>query len=175
MITTDGKVFLRTELDHTNLATDVYGIVTQTGHVTHPSKVKEAGVELIIPNPNAALAIPWHEKGHDLPQVYATVSNVTSLYEGRQVVFTVSTTNLPAGTKLYWVNIGTTTADDFTNTNGRNSGEFTVDSNGKARITLALLVDTIDETQETICLEIHADGITGPVLATSNQVYVYDN
>jgi hypothetical protein len=168
----DGVLRLRTELDHTNLATDVYGIVTQTGHVTHPSRVREAGVVLTIPNPTAALTKPWREKGHELPQVYATVSNDTSVTERQTITFNVRTTNVPAEYTLWWVNIGTTNGSDFDDL--ANSGSFTIDSKGKGQVVRKLKTDQVVEGSETVCIEIHANGINGPVIATSNIVVVSD-
>lgn len=56
-----GRVYLRTLLDNTNLATDIAGVITQTGSITHPTTVSENGITLAIPDATVILVQPWHE------------------------------------------------------------------------------------------------------------------
>jgi hypothetical protein len=58
---------------------------------------------------------------------FSITPNVTSTSEGGTVTYSVTTTNVPNGTVLYWQNFGTTTAQDFTD--DRNDGEFVITSN----------------------------------------------
>jgi hypothetical protein len=58
---------------------------------------------------------------------YTIIPNVTSVNEGGTVTWTITTTNLPNGTTLYWTNSGTTTGADFNG--GVNSGTITINSN----------------------------------------------
>jgi len=62
------------------------------------------------------------------------VAGSTSAAEGTNTVFTVTTTGVAAGTKLQYTITGTGNASSLNN----QSGEVTVDSNGKAYITLAV-------------------------------------
>jgi hypothetical protein len=58
---------------------------------------------------------------------FSITPSTTSTSEGGTVTYSVTTTNVPNGTVLYWQNFGTTTAQDFTD--DRNDGEFVITSN----------------------------------------------
>jgi len=66
---------------------------------------------------------------------FSITPSTTSTFEGGTVTYSVSTTNVPNGTVLYWQNFGTTTAQDFTD--DRNDGEFVI-SGGAGSFTRTL-------------------------------------
>jgi hypothetical protein len=107
-------------------------------------------------------------------QLYSVTSitpNVSALAEGQTITFTVVTQNVPNGTYLYWENIGTTSASDFTD--GKNSDRFIVNNN-IAVITRTLRDDAITEGIETVVLQIRADSISGSILRGSITVSIND-
>jgi hypothetical protein len=55
---------------------------------------------------------------------FSITPSTTSMREGDTVTYSVTTTNVPNGTVLYWQNFGTTSAQDFTD--DRNDGEFVI-------------------------------------------------
>ena len=81
----------------------------------------------------------------------ANISNGSSLNEGDSITYTLTTTGLPDGTSVYWSNVGSTNATDFTQ--GINSGTLTVNNNTSS-ITLTLYEDYITEGTETIVFNV---------------------
>jgi hypothetical protein len=55
---------------------------------------------------------------------FSITPSTTSTIEGGTITYSVTTTNVPNGTVLYWQNFGTTSALDFTD--DRNDGEFVI-------------------------------------------------
>ena len=92
--------------------------------------------------------------------------------EGATVSFSVTTTNVPNGTTLYWTNAGTSSASDFTS--GTNSGTVTISSN-TGTIVRTLIADAITEGSETLVIQLRTGGITGPVVATASTVNIVDS
>jgi hypothetical protein len=111
-----------------------------------------------------------HVQIQDSVTVTANTSVVT---EGNAVSFDITTTNVANGAGIYWTNVGTTTAADFTD--NRNSGYIRVFSN-TASIVRTLANDITTETgTETIQLELRRrPGVAVPVVATSSAVTVTD-
>jgi hypothetical protein len=104
--------------------------------------------------------------------IYAIIPNVTSLNEeGSTVVFTVSTANVATGTTLYWENIGTTNASDFTQ--GLSSGTVTISSNS-GTITFTTVADSTTEGSETLQLRLRTGSSSGTIVATSTSVTITD-
>lgn len=106
-----------------------------------------------------------------LTRTYSVAPNITSVNEGNQVTFNVTTTNVPNGTTLYYNNIGTTAAADFTD--GQNSGSFTITSNAGSFIR-QLSNDLTTEGSETIIIVIRTGSTSGPTVATAATVTVND-
>ena len=102
---------------------------------------------------------------------YAVTPSTTSVNEGGQVVFSISTTNVSDGTTLYWTNAGTTVAGDFTE--NTLSGSFTITS-GAGSVTLNLNNDLTTEGSETIIFQVRTGSIGGTVQATASTVTVND-
>ena len=105
--------------------------------------------------------------------IYAIVPNVTTVNEsGSSVVFTVSTANVNNGTTLYWENIGTAGASDFTQ--GLNSGTVTINSNS-GTITFTTVADSTTEGPETLQVRIRTGSLSGTIVATSSSVTITDS
>jgi hypothetical protein len=86
-------------------------------------------------------------------------------------VFTISTTGVPDETIIYWINVGTTSANDFPN--DVNNGSVVIQA-GTAKITRSAIADFTTEGPETLILELHSVNASGPLLATSSAVTIVD-
>ena len=102
---------------------------------------------------------------------YAVAPNTTSINEGGSVTYTITTTNLPNGTTVYWTNAGTAVAADFSG--GVNSGSVTVNNN-TATFSLTTVSDATTEGSETIIIQIRTISTSGTVVATAATVTVAD-
>lgn len=107
----------------------------------------------------------------DKTPTYSISASTDTVDEGAAVTFTITTTNVPNGTTLYWTNSGTTVAADFTD--NVNSGTTTVVF-GSASVVRTLLLDELTEDIETIILEVRTGSVSGPIVATSGTVGVVD-
>jgi len=105
------------------------------------------------------------------PISYSITPNVLSQDEGLPVIFTITTTGVPTGTVLYWINVGTTNSTDFPNS--VNDGTVVI-SNGTGSITRSATADLTTEGPETLILELHSDSVNGPLLVTSSTVTIND-
>jgi hypothetical protein len=89
------------------------------------------------------------------PPTYKLTSSNTSFNEGSTATFTLSTTNVAAGTSVLYTLSGVSAADV---TGGALSGNAVVDSSGSATISVALVNDSLTEGSET--LTVTAGGAT---------------
>jgi hypothetical protein len=105
------------------------------------------------------------------PISYSITPNTPSQDEGLPVIFTITTTGVPNGTLVYWINVGTTAGTDFPNE--INDGSVII-QNGSATITRSANADFTTEGLETIILELHSGSVNGPLLATSSTVTTVD-
>jgi len=105
------------------------------------------------------------------PITYSITSNVSSVNEGNTVGFTVSTSNVPNGTVLYWTTVGNVSSGDFSDS--VTSGNVTI-TNGSASITRTLTSDTTTEGVEYFDLALRTGSISGTIVATSGNVTVND-
>ena len=100
---------------------------------------------------------------------YSVSESSTNVNEGDTVTFTITTTNVPNGTSLYWDTTGTVTADDFSD--NTLSGLTTVNNN-TATITRTIRNDySVSEGAENFALQISEAGV---LVVTSNTVNVAD-
>ena len=79
------------------------------------------------------------------PVTYSISANVSSVNEGNTVGFTVSTSNVPDSTILYWTTLGNVSSADFSDS--VTSGNVTV-TGGSATITRTLVADATTEGVE---------------------------
>lgn len=97
------------------------------------------------------------------------VANATSITEGQTVGFTLTTTNIPDNTTLYWTTSGNVNVNDFTDR--RLDGNVTI-LNNSAIITRTLNEDMSAENAETFSIEIR--GVSGGIKTTSPSVSIQD-
>ena len=104
------------------------------------------------------------------PVVYSITPNVTLVSEGDPVVFNITTTGVTNGTLVYWKNVGTTAAADFSNTD---SGSVAIQGS-TASITRTATADLTTEGEETIVIQLRSGNANGPLEVTSVTVRVID-
>ena len=107
-----------------------------------------------------------------LTQSYDAAPNLNSILEGNGVTYTITTSNVPDNTTLYWTNSGTTQSSDFEDL--ANNGSFTI-VNNVGYVTRILKNDLQTEGTETIVLEIRTSSIFGSIVATAPNVNVIDS
>jgi hypothetical protein len=101
---------------------------------------------------------------------YSVSADKSTVEEGSSVVFTVSTANVPAGTKLYWA-IVSSTLSDFV---GGISGEVVTDSNGRAIFSTAIVSDLVTEPNRTFTVTVRTGSPAGSIVATSSVITITD-
>lgn len=110
-----------------------------------------------------------------LTPVYTFDAPPASVIEGGLLVYTIRTTNVLVGTKLYWNNVGTTNARDFNeNVNLGNVAVQGSYASGFAYIALQPYIDSETEGAQTVILQIRTDSQVGTVVATAASVSVTD-
>jgi 6-phosphogluconolactonase (cycloisomerase 2 family) len=109
--------------------------------------------------------------GNPIIYSYSITSNISSVNEGNTVGFTVSTSNVPNSTVLYWTTVGNVSSADFSDS--VSSGNVTV-SNGSATITRTLVADATTEGVEYFDLELRTGSTSGTIVATSGNTTVID-
>jgi hypothetical protein len=95
---------------------------------------------------------------------FALASDVSSVDEGGDVVFTLTTTNVAAGTKFSYVISGVNSSDLSA---GTLTGTAEVDSDGKANVSVGLKNDTTTEGAESLKLTVAGESSTVTVNDTS--------
>lgn len=105
------------------------------------------------------------------PITYTVTSNVASVLEGNAVAYTISTTNVPNSTVLYWQIFGNVAAADFTS--NTLTGNATI-SNGSAVVSQALVVDNSIEGSENAQFRLYSDSGRTNLIATAANVTVVD-
>ena len=116
-------------------------------------------------------------------QVSFTVTSPTPTYSfvrdqslvnettNRLITYTVTTTNVPDGTRIYWINYGSTDANDFTAFT--NEGFVTI-SNNTASFNRNLRTDATTEGEETVFIFFYADSGYNDILGYAGQTTVTD-
>ena len=107
-----------------------------------------------------------------LVPTYAVSPNYTVRDEGQSVLFTVTTTNVPNNTVLYWTNSGTAGSSDFTI--AANSGSFTINNN-TGSINIPISADALTEGTENIALRIRTGSTGGTIVAYASTVTITDS
>ena len=100
---------------------------------------------------------------------YSISQTATSVNEGGNIVYTVTTTNVTDGTTLYWSLAGTAVADDFNPASL--TGSFTISSNS-GTFTVTVATDTVSDNGETFTASVRTGSTSGTVVATSSQVTI---
>ena len=100
---------------------------------------------------------------------YTVTQSATSVDEGGSVTFTVTTTNVPDATTLYYSLSGTATADDFVG--GTMAGSFTI-TNNTGTFTVNVVGDVITDDGENFTANIRTDSTSGTIVGSSLQVTI---
>ena len=119
----------------------------------------------------AQLSATTQGSGSPIDPTYSVAPSVTTVSEGGSVTFTITTTNLPNGTTLFWSTLqisGTITGGDFTG--GALTGSFTITSNSGS-VVRGLAVNA-DAGAESFQLQIRTVSTAGTVVATSATVTI---
>ena len=103
---------------------------------------------------------------------YQIAVSTTYVNEGGTVTTTVTTTNVPSGTTLYWSVDGSVTSADFSS--GSMSGSGTT-SNGSFSFSHTLSADLTTEGSESMIMKLHEDSGRTILLDTSATVTVADS
>ena len=102
---------------------------------------------------------------------YTVTQSATSINEGGSVTFTVTTTNVPDATTLYYSLSGTATANDFVG--GTMAGSFTI-TNNTGNFTVNVVGDVITDDGENFTANIRTDSTSGTIVGSSLQVTIAD-
>ena len=100
----------------------------------------------------------------NLSPTYALAASSGSVNEGSTATFTLSTTNVSAGTQVAYTLSGVSAADVQ---GGALTGTATVGSNGQATISVALLADSLTEGAETLTITAGGKTASTTVIDTS--------
>jgi hypothetical protein len=102
--------------------------------------------------------------------VYTLTSNASSVLESTDVLFTLSTINLPPNTTYYWNTTGNATSSNFVT---GNTGSFVSNANTSYNILLAANAMAA-ATSTDFQLRILTGSQTGTVVSTSNVITIVD-
>lgn len=105
------------------------------------------------------------------PKTYSISPDKLSVDEGSSVFFTITTTNIPDGTYLYWITTGTVVAEDFEDTTL--SGSISLIGNSSS-INRTVAADSLTEGSETFRILLYTDVDLTNLVATSNEVTIND-
>ena len=96
--------------------------------------------------------------------------DVFDIIEGGTITYTITTTNVPDGTVVYYTLGGSVEANDFVSaTTG--SIQF---QNNQASLSLQTAFDLSSTESETFYLQLRSVGITGPVIAEGREITLVD-
>lgn len=140
------------------------------GPLTMPNTSTAAGVHDTYDVYNSSLNGAWPKA----PIYNSFSASTTSLTETNTVNFTLSTTNVPDNTLLYWTldtNATTITGADFSD--GAISGSFIV-SGGQAYLSRTLVIDANNSEIESFRIQVRERGTTGTVVINSPIITVGD-
>jgi len=105
-------------------------------------------------------------------RTYSITPSATTLNEGLLLTTTVSTTNVPAGSSLFWMISGTgITSTDFSS--GTLTGVGTIGSNGQFTLSHQIANDRTTEGSETLLINLYNDSSLGELLSSAS-VTVFD-
>lgn len=130
-------------------------LLLKTGSASGPTVATAAKVWIEDTSKN-----PWITVG----------SNVNTIQEPGNVVFTITSHGFSEGTVVSWSNTGTTTAADFTQ--NVNSGSVEIGADGTATVTLTVRDEDVIEPNETIVFNITANDVFGALKTASTTVTV---
>lgn len=110
---------------------------------------------LSLPGHDAAVPVTINDTSLNPPPTYQLATSATMANEGSEVVITLNTTGVAAGTTLAYTLSGSNiTADDVVG--GALAGNFVVDASGVTTLRLTLRADALTEGLETLRLSLAA-------------------
>lgn len=102
---------------------------------------------------------------------YSISPSTTSVDEASVVTFSITTTNVPNGTTLYYTLSGSANSSDFTS--GSTNGSFVItDNSGTVYITASN--DATTEGSESFQFQLRTESISGTIVATSSTITIND-
>lgn len=96
--------------------------------------------------------------------------STTTVNEGGQVIYTINATNFASGF-IYWKNLGTTVAADFTD--GLNQGSVQI-TGSTGQLVRRITSDFRSEITESMDIRLYSGSLTGPQVASTATVTVLD-
>jgi hypothetical protein len=102
---------------------------------------------------------------------YSFSRDLSVVDEGTTITYTATTTNVPDGTRIYWINYGSTDANDFTAYT--NQGFITINNN-TGSFYRTLRNDATTEGQETVWIFFYSDSGYNNVVGYVGQTTVND-
>ena len=104
-------------------------------------------------------------------QTYAFTASSSIVYEGSPLNIGVATTNVSAGTRLYWQASGTTITDsDFTS--GGLTGDVVIGSDGRASFTRTVAADPLVDSDEVMELKFYSDASRSQQVGTTLSITI---
>jgi len=108
---------------------------------------------------------------------YSITESSTSVSEGNSVSFTVNTTDVGAGTTLYF-STGGASVDTADFSDGSLTGSFNIVSTGSttgvATFTRSIATDFLTESSESFTIQIRTNSTSGTIVATSSTIDITD-
>lgn len=100
------------------------------------------------------------------------INLASPINEGQTITYTISTTNVPAGTYYYSLDGTNVFNSDFT---GGKYGSFAIDGAGNGSVSKTIANDlSFNEGFENVVLNVRRDRTTGPIIATSASRQIAD-
>ena len=104
------------------------------------------------------------------PPSYTLTQSTTNVYEGENVSFAVTTSNIGSGTTLYYNVLGNVSNSDFLDNSL--SGSFVI-SNGSGSFSKSIKIDEdYSELVEGVIVNVSSGSTTGSIVGTSNTIFV---
>lgn len=108
---------------------------------------------------------------------YSVTPSATTVSEGNSVSFTVNTTDVGAGTTLYF-STGGASVDTADFSDGSLTGSFNIVSTGSttgvATFTRSIATDFLTESSESFTIQIRTNSTSGSIVATSSTIDITD-
>ena len=151
--------------------TGAFSVTAATDSVTDPAETFTASVRTGSTSGTVVATASQVTITDVVVPSYSVSPSTTSVTEGANVVFNVSTQNVANGTTLFYSLSGSATAADFTPPSL--TGSFGITSNAGS-FTITLVSDGVSDTGETFIASVRTGSITGTVVATASQVTISD-
>jgi hypothetical protein len=133
--------------DHLTEGTELFSVVVRTGSITGPIIGTSAGKQILDTSLSPTYTL-------------ATAGNVTSVNEGAEITFNVTTTNVDDGTTLYW-DVGVSGGNMIFARLSATSGSVTI-TGGAASFSITVSADNLTSPdQQYFALSLYKDAPNG--------------